>query len=370
MVGKNKFGFGPLESAPARKRDRSVGPMGAAVREAAESLQESTEAKVEQRRKNAADAKAFRTAQEEGRILVSLRVVDIQTDDLPRDRLDLEGVAVSDEMEELKSSIQTRGQKEPIEVYQDAEGRYQLKKGWRRLTALKQLFQETGDSQFMSVVARVETPVEDAQPERMSRYVDMVEENVIRQDLTFAEMAQVAISAAQDPQVDGEDAEAMVGRLYASLHKMKRSYIRSFVFLLSQLDGAVHWPKAISRNTGVDLARMLKAQPDRVGVLRRMLEACNSEEQQSEEIAAFLVYGQKLKKEGDAAPARPKRKEKYELSIGSLKVTARDGECRIVSQRDFTVIPRDRLERAVRLFEEALNAEAVAEPRIKPLDGS
>ncbi len=61
MSSKNKFGFGPLDTPQTPKpRERNVGPMGAAVRDAAESLQEATEAKVEQRRQNASDAKAYR----------------------------------------------------------------------------------------------------------------------------------------------------------------------------------------------------------------------------------------------------------------------------------------------------------------------
>ena len=64
MSSKNKFGFAPIEAEPSkRKRERSVGPMGVAVREAAESLQTSTEAKVEQRHLNAQDAKAYRAAE-------------------------------------------------------------------------------------------------------------------------------------------------------------------------------------------------------------------------------------------------------------------------------------------------------------------
>ncbi|MCA8882282.1 MAG: ParB N-terminal domain-containing protein [Rhodobacteraceae bacterium] len=365
MPGKNKFGFGPLEVPPAARRERSVGPMGAAVREAAESLRETTDAKVEQRRRNAADAKAYREARQGGRILATLRVEEICTDDLPRDRLDLDGVAASDEMEELKASIRSRGQKEPIEVYTDDAGRYQLKKGWRRLTALRQLFLETGESRFMTVVARADAGQEGA--DRIAHYVDMVEENVIRQDLTFAEMAQVAIAAAADPAVEGTDPDAMVGRLYAALHKMKRSYIRSFVFLLTTLDGAAKWPKSISRNTGVDLARMLKAQPERAGTLRRMLESCATEEDQTAEIAAFLATGQKARRETAATQdARPPRRETREISVGALRVTARNGECRILGDCAFADIPRDRLERAIRLFEEAL--ADTAGPRIKPLE--
>ncbi|MGS4946131.1 ParB N-terminal domain-containing protein [Meridianimarinicoccus sp. RP-17] len=355
MTGsKNKFGFDPIDPKPAAKRERNVGPMGAAVREAAASLAETTEAKIEQRRKNAEDAKAWRAAEAQGRVLVTLLLSDVATDDLPRDRLDLEAVARSDEMEELKASIRARGQREPIEVYRDATGQYQLKKGWRRLTALKQLLAETGEDDFLRVVARVEPGGEATTPDRVSRYIDMVEENVVREDLTFAEMAQVAIQAARDPEVEGDHPDAMVGRLYASLHKMKRSYIRSFVFLLTELEGALKWPKAVSRNLGVDLARVLKAQPDRTAMLRRSLTACAAPEDQAETLAFFLRSSQKS---AAAAKAPRERREKYEFHVGSTKVTARSGECRIVSTRDFADVPRDRLERAIRAFEAELEAE-------------
>ena len=226
MAKSNKFGFAPLETEPPQRRERSVGPMGAAVREAAESLTDATEAKVEKRRQNAVDAEAFRAAQDEGRVLMSLELSQIATDDLPRDRMDLEAVAASDEMEELKASIRERGQKEPIEIYPGPDGSYQLKKGWRRFTALSQLLAETGDARFGTIIARIER----GDDGRLARYIDMVEENVVREDLTFAEMAQVVITAAQDDAVGEPDPDALVARLYGSLHKMKKSYIRSFVF--------------------------------------------------------------------------------------------------------------------------------------------
>ena len=73
MSGKNKFGFAPLgPGAETPQRKRSVGPMGAAVRDAADNLQESTNQKVEQRRRNAEDAQAFRAARDEGRVLVRI----------------------------------------------------------------------------------------------------------------------------------------------------------------------------------------------------------------------------------------------------------------------------------------------------------
>ena len=54
MSSKNKFGFAPVEAPTSgSRRNRQPGPMGAAVRDVAENLQEATEAKIEQRRRNA-----------------------------------------------------------------------------------------------------------------------------------------------------------------------------------------------------------------------------------------------------------------------------------------------------------------------------
>lgn len=347
MSSKNKFGFGPIETAEVKPRRRDVGPMGAAVREAASSMTESTENLVEQRRQNATDAKAFRLAQEEGRVLVAIPLEDIRTDDLPRDRLDLTGVATSDEMEELKASIRERGQKEPIEVYRTENG-YQLKKGWRRITALEQLLTETGDARFAKAVARV---AEEAGT-RIDLYIDMVEENVIREDLSFAEMAQVAITAAQDSGLDGMGAEELVGRIYASLHKMKRSYIRSFVYLLEQLDEALPYPKSISRNLGVDVARKLQAAPERVGALRSVLSTVSSAEEQAEILKKFVQSAERAEAKSQDTPRQ--RSVKYEFHVGLSKVTARKGECRILSEIDFSSVDRKRLQRAVEAFEAAL----------------
>ncbi|APE45649.1 chromosome partitioning protein ParB (plasmid) [Sulfitobacter alexandrii] len=351
MSSKNKFGFAPVEpSAERPTRSRSVGPMGAAVRDAADSLQESTAAKVEQRRRNSEDAEAWRTAQEQGRVLVVLPLQDISTDDLPRDRLDLDGVAVSDEMEELKASIRDRGQKEPVEVYPGEDGRYQLKKGWRRFTALSQLHRETGEDAFATIIARVETGPSD----RISRYVDMVEENVVREDLTFAEMAQVAIEAARDEGVDEPDAAELVNRLYAALHKTKRSYIRNFVFMLNVLGDSLKWPKAVARNLGVDVARAI-SDPEQVEALKAALERCGSPEAQTRVLKSFVSAG--TKPERDA----PKPKQKFEFFVGETKVTARAGECRLVSDVDFTSLPKGALEEAVKAFHEALRGG----PRIR-----
>ena len=355
MTKKNKFGFAPLETKSTTPRTRAVGPMGAAVRDAAENLSESTEAKVEQRRQNAEDAKAYRAAAQEGRVLEAVPLDQIHTDDLPRDRLDLDAVAGSDEMEELKASIRARGQKEPVELYLGMDGRLQLKKGWRRITALSQLFAETGDPTFATAVARVSR----SEDSRLARYIDMVEENVVREDLSFAEMAQVAITAAQDQDVEEQGAEALVGALYGALHKMKKSYIRSFVQLLTALGEDLKWPKSVPRNLGVDAARVLKAGQGSVDDLRARLRAAATPEAQSEVLRDFSAAVKTEKGSGVTPP-----KQKFQFHVGSTKVTARQGECRIVSGVDYASVPKARLEAAIKAFEDALKE---GNPRVTSL---
>ncbi|WP_370584795.1 ParB/RepB/Spo0J family partition protein [Paracoccus sp. IB05] len=348
----NRFGISPadLPSAPTR-RSREPGPMGVAVRESAASAQEASEGLIEQRRQNATDAKELRAAREEGRVLVALPLDQIASDALPRDRLDLDMVAIGDEMDELKASLRERGQREPVEVFIDASGAYQLKTGWRRLTALRQLSTETSDPRFATILARVTV----AGPDRAELYVDMVEENVIRQDLTFAEMAQIAVQLAQDPQAGINGTDEAVSRLFRSLHKVKRAYIRSFVTLVSSLGETLVFPKAVPRDLGVDVARRLVSLgEDSVADLRGRLAAAASAEDQTAVLRAFLVAPDG----GVARSSRPAaaERQKYEFHVGESKVTARKGEFRIKSAIDFASVERRVLERAVKAFHAALSA--------------
>ena len=349
MTRRNKFGIdlGTDVDRVTSSRGKKPGPMGVAIRDTADNLQAATEEKVEQRRKNATDAKDYRDALDAGRILISIQLDEIRTDDLPRDRLDLKSVASSDEMDELKASIRDRGQREPIEVYKDAAGAYQLKSGWRRLNALRQLAQETGDNVFATAMARVAPEDED----RLTKYLDMVEENIIREDLSFAEMAQLAITAAADPASEADDPEAMIGRLYKSVHKVKRSYIRSFVLLLTTLGDTLKWPKAIPRNLGVEAAKSIKSNPELAERMRRAVAMAADADEQNKNLQDLIANAGSKK---DVKVVR-RPKEKFEFHIDGLKITARRGECRIVSEKDYTEVPKDKLEKALLAFKAILD---------------
>jgi ParB family chromosome partitioning protein len=165
-------------------------------------------------------------------------------------------------------------------------------------------------------------------------------------------MAQLAIEAAHDDAIEGREPEDLVLRLYGSLHKTKRSYIRTFVHLLNLLGDDLQFPKAVARDLGVEVARVLREHPERVGPLRRELAVCADAEGQGVALRALV-----LRKDMPVAQSQPERadtRQKYEFHIGSAKITARRGEFRIKDDTDFTDISRDRLEAAVEAFKAAL----------------
>jgi ParB family chromosome partitioning protein len=301
-----------------------------------------TEAQVEARRQNAADARDWRTAQAEGRVLVAVPLEEIAEGDLPRDRLDLPGVAASEAMEELKTSIRNRGQREPVELYRDRAGRLQIKKGWRRITALRALHAETGDPRFATVLARIDERGAGDAASRIGLYVDMVEENAVREDLTFAEMAQLVIAARDDARTGFTDYDEATARLYASLHKTKRAYIRQFVRLLATLGSTLRWPKAVPRDLGVAVARRLAEDRALGPALRTRLAEADGPERQNAILKAGLAE--------PPAPRTPRRR----VTLPGLSATVAGREARITVDADLDAVPEARLAAALAAFRDAL----------------
>jgi ParB family chromosome partitioning protein len=318
--------------------------MGSAGREVAESLAAATEAQVEARRQNAVDAKAWRAAEAEGRVLVAVPLGEIAEGDLPRDRLDLEGVAASEAMEELKASIRARGQREPVELYRDREGRLQIKKGWRRITALRALYAETAEARFATVLARIDEDGQQNTAARIGLYIDMVEENAVREDLTFAEMAQLVIAACDDPRTEFRDHDEALSRLYASLHKMKRSNIRQFVRLLTTLGETLKWPKAVGRDLGTAVARRLAEDRSLGPRLRTALAGADSAERQNAILKAALT---------GTTPAAFKPQMRH-LALPGLSATITGSKARLVLEADLDAVPEERLAAALAAFRDAL----------------
>lgn len=192
----------------------------------------------------------LRAARAEGRLVQDLPLEVIEETHLVRDRM----AADDAEMAALKESLKARGQQTPIEVVELEGGQYGLISGWRRMTALRALAQETGEARFATVRAFLRQP-----RSASDAYVAMVEENEIRVGLSYYERARIVARAAEQGVYPDEGA-ALRG-LFASASRAKRSKIGSFIAIYHALDDQLRFPSAIPERLGLSVAKVLKEDP-------------------------------------------------------------------------------------------------------------
>ncbi|MBF9032141.1 ParB N-terminal domain-containing protein [Rhodobacterales bacterium HKCCE3408] len=228
-------------------------------------------------------------ARAEGRMIVALPLDAVEAGHLIRDRI----AAADDELAALKASIAARGQQVPVEVTDLGDGRYGLISGWRRLTALGQLRDETGEERFGSVLALLRRP--DSAGEA---YLAMVEENEIRVGLSHYERARVAARASEAGVFP--DTAAAIRTLFASASKAKRSKIASFVTLYEELDSHLAYPAAIGERLGLKLAQAIAE--GRAGDIRAALMLAAAPDAAAEQTA--LARAATRPKPGEPKPGR------------------------------------------------------------------
>lgn len=207
-------------------------------------------------------SQAMAQARAEGRLVQALPLAAVEPDHLLRDRIATD----EEELAHLIASIRDHGQRNPIEVTELAPGRYGLISGWRRLKALARLQAETGEARFGSVLALLRRPETAA-----AAYVAMIEENEVRQGLSYYERARVAARAA-DLGVFADEKQALQ-RLFSAASRARRSKIGSFVTLYRALDAGLCFPSAIPERLGLALAQRIAAAPEEAAALCAGLQA-------------------------------------------------------------------------------------------------
>lgn len=228
-------------------------------------------------------ARELETARSEGRLAMPLPLGAIVEDHLVRDRIAFD----TDEMAALERSLADRGQQTPIEVVALDGGRYGLISGWRRVTVLRRLGQET----VLAVVRRPDSAAE--------AYRAMVEENEIRSGISYWERANVAVGAAGLGVYP--DVAAAISGLFSSASRAKRSKIGSFAALVPTLGPALRFPAAIPERIGLAL---VPAMED-AGFAARLKDALRKGAPATAE-AERAILDRALKKTGEAkAPAAP-----------------------------------------------------------------
>lgn len=343
---------GELETKTGLRR----GPMATAVRESAQAVRARAEQEEAARSENDRLAHEHVRMKQLGLItdLVSLDLID--TTKLRRDRAPIE----DEELQDLIESIRAIGLSNPIRV-ERAGDRFELIQGWRRLQAYKTLLAETGDDAWSKIPAGMVAPGDDL----VTSYRRMVDENLIRKDISFAEMASLARDYAADPEIDCGSVGAAVTTLYASAGKQKRSYIRAFAELLDMLDKDLMHPEAIPRNVGIEVRRQLSEGRPGLAELQKALRV---RPQRSADLEVAILRGFAGSGEGVPVAAEQgrtrdpvvrKAKTTFRISVGAseVKCTAADGKLELRGTSDFSGYDRRKLETAVEAFFDALDAD-------------
>ncbi len=340
----------PLETKSAfGGGSRRRGPMASAISENADSLKERQAVELQIRAENDQLAHEYVKRKADGLVIDLIPLESIISEKLSRDRLK----TVDADMDELIDSIREIGLSNPIRVQKRDDGRYELVQGYRRLEAYKALMGDPdGVEAYSSIPAAVIFNAETLDV----LYRKMVDENLVRKDISFAEMAVLALKYARDPATDCDDPEKAVAILFKSAGYQKRSYIRGFIGLMDRVGDALKFPAEISRALGLELRKRIDADGSVVARLESDLLAAGAhrlleEEQTILRRAAGLDADKKTFPAGKVNP-KPPRQPKTVFNItrpeGTVKCMATAGRLELRLAKDFSTVDRVKLEQAIR----------------------
>jgi ParB family chromosome partitioning protein len=347
------FPAGKVSDPPARR-----GPMAAAIAETVTSTRERHEIEAQIRAENDALAHEHVRLRRLGLVIDLVPLGQIEMTKLVRDRKK----GPDAELAELKASIAALGLSNPIRLEARADGRFELIQGYRRLAAYRELLEETGDAErFGAIPGVVSQPGDDLE----ALYRKMVDENLVRKDISFAEMAMLALDYSGDPGTAVSDPEKAVAVLFKSAGYQKRSYIRTFMTVVERLGGDLLYPQDIPRALGLALARRLDEVDGLAPMIRAELKGWDNRSITDEMAVLRRFAGEAA--EGSPAdtpsvpvprlekPAKAKTSFQFDRPGGRGKCVAAVGKLEIQLDRDFTTIDRRRLEQAVRLMLDQLD---------------
>ena len=247
-------------------------------------------------------AEEMSAARAAGRMVLSVPLSAIEEQYLVRDRL---GVS-AEEMDSLVASLRARGQQTPIDVKDLGGGSYGLISGWRRMKALRRLWEETKEPRFAEVLCLVRQPDNSA-----DAYVAMIEENEIRAGLSYYERAMVALRAAEAGAFP--TARKAVSGLFASASRSKQSKIGSFLRICETLDPVLRHPKDMPERLGLALSRGLSDDPSLVTRAEQALRREKPATAAAEQRVLFSLLKNDTAK--DQSPTQPTSKTVAALGL-------------------------------------------------------
>lgn len=318
------------------------GPMASAIHENAAALQERQQAEKQIRAENDRLAHEFVRMKKEGLIVDRIPIEAVATEKLARDR----SAQRDPDLDELKASIREIGLSNPIQV-EVVGDTYELVQGFRRLAAFRELYKETGDEKFALIPAGLMAAGETLE----GLYRRMVDENLVRRDISFAEMAELARAYADDPKTESATVEEAVAMLYASAGRQKRSYIRHFATVLDNIGAALKFPEAIPRALGLDLEKFISKDAGAAARIKARLVAEMPTTPESElEVLRSVLAAKPAPTPKSGSRSKVKTTFRMTVPAGTVRCAAQKGRLEIRSDQDFSSIDQRKLEAALAKF--------------------
>jgi len=338
----------PLETKSAFGEKRR-GPMASAITENADSLKDRQAVEQQIRAENDHLAHEYVQRKAEGLVIDLVPLDHIVSEKLARDRME----GVDEDLDELIDSIREIGLSNPIRVQKRTDERFELVHGYRRLEAYKALLSDPGGREAYSKIPATVILAEEALD---VLYRQMVDENLVRKDISFAEMASLAIKYAKDPTTECNDPDKVVAILFKSAGYQKRSYIRSFIMLMEYIGAVLKFPADISRALGLALSKRIHGDRSVAAQIENDLIAAGPGRLAEEELAilrraAGIETDKKPFPTGKVGQSTP-RKAKTVFNIsrpeGTVKCTATAGRLELRVAKDFSTVDRVKLEQAIK----------------------
>jgi len=327
------------------------GPMATAIGENADALKERQEIVADIRAENDRLAHEHVRLKTAGLITDLLPLDAIQTTMLTRDRKS----GRDDELDELKASIREVGLSNPIQVESVGDGEFGLVQGYRRLMAFRELYDETGDEAF----ARIPAGLSGQGAELDLLYRRMVDENLVRRDISFAEMAALVQAYVGDPETGCDSVDQALISLFGSVGRQKRSYIKHFVTMLDAIGSHLKFPEAIPRSLGLQLEKRLSTEPGAAAKIRSGLAVAMATTAKAELAALGDLALPPRKSARVSKPGKTLAKTTFRQTVGegTVRCAAAEGRVELHADRDFSNVDRHKLEAAIFAFFDVLEAE-------------
>ena len=335
------------------------GPMASAIAENAGALSERANAEAQIRQENDALAHEFIALKRAGLVVRMIPLDDIVTDALVRDRKPGEDA----ELTELIASLRDVGLSNPIRVEERDDGKYELVQGFRRLSAYRVLLAEEGDAW-----AQIPAGLLPRGEGQSTLYRRMVDENLIRKDISFAEMAMTAQAYAADPNTKPKTVDAAVAEVFKSANYQRRSYIRTFVRMMDLVGPLLKFPEEISRNLGLAVTKQIEADPAVLNALKERLKGWTDRSAAEElgvlrEVAgtgsqnAVAEPKARVASEGGAGASGRRPRATFEVGQGRNRVRCVAGVGQLVLKldRDMTTVERKKLEAGIASLLDAID---------------